>query len=164
MRAVGDLVGSKTAPTAMRNNHIPVNRLIAESSSSNRNTETLARRASEAQTLYNWGGAHDKFVNDADLLAAQNLIIVQVSATPYCNLTLNSRVPKKYIVDPKKFTASNEFESKDAVSNESENKDVDEELHIVKWYPPHQSITSIRAEKSRYLRLEYFLRSILSQG
>ena len=56
--------------------------------------------ADESHYAYNWGGAHDKFVNDADLLAAQNLIIVQVSATPYCNLTLNTGIS---VTSSKKF-------------------------------------------------------------
>jgi hypothetical protein len=55
--------------------------------------------ADESHWGYNKDGAHDNFVNDADLLKATNLVIIQVSATPYCNLTRHSRVPEKYIED-----------------------------------------------------------------
>ena len=48
-----------------------------------------------------WGyvkpAAHNDFVNDPRLLEKDNLIVVQVSATPYNNLTMDSCVPWKYI-------------------------------------------------------------------
>ena len=53
--------------------------------------------ADESHWGYNFGGAHDKFVNDPELLKAKNLVIVHVSATSYCYLTQASRVSKKYI-------------------------------------------------------------------
>ena len=116
--------------------------------------------ADESHWGYNWGGAHDQFVNDSELIKAQNLIIVQVSATPYCNLTKASRVPEKYIQiddgteeDKWKILSSQEGRS-------SENYLQLEELHVVKWYPPKQEGREV--EKSRYLRLEHFLRTISS--
>jgi hypothetical protein len=48
--------------------------------------------ADDSHWGYNKDEAHDKFVNDADLLKATNLVIIQVSATPYCNLTPHSRI------------------------------------------------------------------------
>jgi len=53
--------------------------------------------ADESHWGYVQPGAHDNFVNDAQLLEKDNLIVVQVSATPYNNLTMDSRVPWKYI-------------------------------------------------------------------
>ncbi len=47
--------------------------------------------ADESHWGYNFGGAHDKFVNVPELLKAKNLVIVQVSATSYYYF------PKKYI-------------------------------------------------------------------
>jgi hypothetical protein len=112
--------------------------------------------ADESHWGYNRGGAHDTFVNDSDLLEAKNLIIVQVSATPYCNLTRHSRVPEKYIED---VAAEGELKILDPEkARSSENYSQFEELHVVKWYPPKQE-----ADKSRYLRLEHFLRTIPSE-
>ena len=110
--------------------------------------------ADESHWGYNWRGAHDTFVNDPDLLKATNLIIVQVSATPYCNLTRHSRVSEKYIHNSSLDSSPTSWE----ILLNSDNKDVDEELHVVKWYPP----TGCAAEKSRYLRFEHFLQSIPS--
>jgi hypothetical protein len=109
--------------------------------------------ADESHWGYNFGGAHDKFVNDPELLKAKNLIIVQVSATPYCNLTQASRVPEKYIqIEDDKWKILDSKEGR-----ESKDYSQLEELHVVKWYPPGQE-----DEKSRYLRLEHFLRTIPS--
>jgi len=36
---------------------------------------------------------HDRYVNDNELLAAENVVVLLVSATPYCLLTADSRIP-----------------------------------------------------------------------
>jgi hypothetical protein len=46
-----------------------------------------------------WGAIskkpHDVMINDPELNAAENVIVLLVSATPYCLLTLDSRLPEK---------------------------------------------------------------------
>jgi hypothetical protein len=87
--------------------------------------------ADDSHWGYTWGEAHDTFVNDSDLLEAKNLIIMQVSATPYCNLTRHSRVPEKYIED---VAAEGELKILDPEkARSSENYSQLEELHVVKW-------------------------------
>jgi hypothetical protein len=134
------------------------------------NTKTLfVIIADESHWGYNRASAHDKFLNDEALLQSKNLVIVQVSATPYCNLTSASRVPERYILPPKDGTS----EWKLCEDPNDKDKDGLEELHVVKWYPPegsqskplscHSTGLSIApAQKSRYLRLEHFLRTIPS--
>ena len=41
------------------------------------------------------GNLVDRFINDPTVSNANNLILLQVSATPYCLLTKNSRIPRK---------------------------------------------------------------------
>ncbi len=47
-----------------------------------------------------WGALkdspHDKYVNDEDLTKAHNVMVILVSATPYCLLTRDSRIPETY--------------------------------------------------------------------
>jgi len=40
--------------------------------------------------------AHDRFVNDKEMCLQSNLIVLNVSATPYCLFTLDSRVPDEH--------------------------------------------------------------------
>ena len=46
-----------------------------------------------------WGAlqnkAHDNLINDRELLSAENVVVLLVSATPYCLLTLDSQVPER---------------------------------------------------------------------
>ena len=46
-----------------------------------------------------WGALqakpHDRYVNDADLCQKENVVVLLVSATPYCLLTADSRLPKR---------------------------------------------------------------------
>ena len=41
----------------------------------------------------------NRLLNSKDITSAKNVVLLQVSATPYCLLTKNSRVPKNNLVD-----------------------------------------------------------------
>lgn len=51
--------------------------------------------ADECHWGANWKAPHDTYINDPELNAAENVIVLLVSATPYCLLTLDSRLPEK---------------------------------------------------------------------
>ena len=41
----------------------------------------------------------DMFINDPAILKASNVILLQVSATPYCLVTKNSRIPEENCIN-----------------------------------------------------------------
>ena len=43
------------------------------------------------------GSPHDRYVNDPELNQAENVVVLMVSATPYCTLTLDSRLQERYV-------------------------------------------------------------------
>ena len=53
----------------------------------------------------------DRLLNSKDITSAENVVLLQVSATPYCLLTRNSRVPKNNLVDMVLETQSTEEDS-----------------------------------------------------
>ena len=60
----------------------------------------------------------DGFINDPAIIQAPNVILLQVSATPYCLVTKNSRIPEENVVNWfSKNDASNYFGIKDFVQN-----------------------------------------------
>ena len=115
----------------------------------------------ECHHSYTSSGYYSKFVNDDELMKLSNVLVVMVSATPYANLTANSRIPGCEL--------NGENEPDDAQS---------EEHHVVKWFPPASNEFSggnkdfqIRvssnaiaplSQRSSYFRLEDFLRTIPS--
>ena len=60
----------------------------------------------------------DGFINDPAIIQAPNVILLQVSATPCCLVTKNSRIPEENVVNWfSKNDASNYFGIKDFVQN-----------------------------------------------
>ena len=53
----------------------------------------------------------DRLLNSKDITPAENVVLLQISATPYCLLTRNSRVPKNNLVDMVLETQSTEEDS-----------------------------------------------------
>ena len=47
----------------------------------------------------------DRLINDKGLRLASNLILLQVSATPYCLVTKNTRIPRKNQLDMYRYAA-----------------------------------------------------------
>ena len=47
----------------------------------------------------------DRLINDKGLRSAENLIFLQVSATPYCLVTKNTRIPRKNQLDMYRYAA-----------------------------------------------------------
>ena len=69
-----------------------------------------ARATMKKHTLFvviadecHWGAikdkAHDTYINDPELLNLSNVVTLPVSATPYCLLTLDSRLPEWYTAE-----------------------------------------------------------------
>ena len=47
----------------------------------------------------------DRLINDKDLCSAKNLILLQVSATPYCLVTKNTRIHQRNQLDMYRYAA-----------------------------------------------------------
>ena len=41
----------------------------------------------------------DSFINDPEIAGAANVILLQVSATPYCLVTQNTRIPSSNVIN-----------------------------------------------------------------
>ncbi|KAJ1483892.1 hypothetical protein T484DRAFT_1895221, partial [Baffinella frigidus] len=98
----------------------------------------------ESHWNVNKGGVHCKWVNDARLCGSANVLILLCSATPYNNLTRESRIPATTAC----FGAA-------GTSICDQGEGVEEELHVTKWFG------KVKAPGA-YRRLEDYLRTIES--
>lgn len=114
------------------------------------------------------GGAHDSILNDKDLLESENVMALLVSATPYNNLTCDSRIPERYVqieddaegrhtrvVSEK---AGEKVWNGPGKSHSSVRPSGREQLHVIKWFPD-----ATKQKRSEYLRMENYLQSVYSQ-
>ena len=97
-------------------------------------------------------GAHDRFVNDSELLALENVLVVLISATPYNVMTCKSRIPEKHVV-------INGSEIEAARKGDANS----EELHVVKWFAPEE-MPDGKQPVTLYRRLEQYLQTVASDG
>ncbi|EKX34931.1 hypothetical protein GUITHDRAFT_146844 [Guillardia theta CCMP2712] len=105
----------------------------------------------ESHWALNKGSPQDLIINDPNLMEKKNFIVLQVSATPYPNLTLHSRIPEKYV----KFEEDDPYKPVQE-AKEQKTGEFDEELHVIKW--------KLRSRRYRtiYFRFEDFLRTLPS--
>ncbi len=114
------------------------------------------------------GGAHDSVLNDNDLLESENVMALLVSATPYNNLTRDSRIPERYVQIEDDTEGRRTHVVKDEVGlkvwngadgNPRSVRPSDrEQLHVIKWFP-----NATKQKRTEYLRMENYLQSVYSQ-
>ncbi len=114
------------------------------------------------------GGAHDSILNDNDLLESENVMALLVSATPYNNLTCDSRIPERYVkIDDDAEGRHTRVVSEKAgekvwngpgKSHSSVRPSDREQLHVIKWFP-----NATPQKRTEYLRMENYLQSVYSQ-
>ena len=77
----------------------------------------------------------DRLLNSKDITSAKNVVLLQVSATPYCLLTRNSRVPKNNLVDMVLETQSTEDSNYYGIGKFVENSKLQEESNSTDLKP-----------------------------